>query len=57
MKKNYQQISLGTLNTVLTLVRHADNAQMNFVTVGFYQAGGAAVIFSKSWNLELTFLW
>ena len=41
------------MNTLLTLVRHTDNAQMNFVTVEVCQLGGAAIIFPESWNFQL----
>ena len=51
MKKSYQRIPPETLNVLLTLVRHTDNAQMNFVNV--CQLGGAVIIFSESWNYEL----
>ena len=38
---------------LFTLVRHTDNAQMSFATVGVCQPVDAAIFFPKSWNFEL----
>ena len=44
-KKNYQQITPGDLNVLLTQERYTDSSQMNFVTVEVCQPGVAIIIF------------
>ena len=47
-KENYQQITPGNLNLLLSQVRHTDNSKMNFVAVGVCQPGGTVIIFPES---------
>ena len=40
---------------MLTLVKHAGNAKINFVTVEVCLPGVVEIIFPESWNFELYF--